>query len=270
MPDEERTRRGELLLKASAIDVAQGQIVATKELSARKAAEKWWDENVVEPAFYDTEVGEVEINKNSIESSLAHKYGQMKLDAITSLIDGFENAVYLGSMPDFSRQEGVSNHFFAYPIMYNGKRCYVFCRAMEDANKNRLYVHEVFVSDRIKKGDTLQTAASQPHGDIALYRDILANVLEKAVKTDTDLPDSRLSDRKDSGSAPDKQGGGKESSRQHQDNKGEQTIQTAVEAASAQVDTEPPSAHAKADELPYSITLTNTQPKGASSFTHGW
>lgn len=212
MPNEERTRRGELLLKAAAIDVAQGQIVATKELSARKAAEKWWDENVVEPAFYDTEVGEVEINKNSIESSLAHQYGQMKLDAITSLIDGFENAVYLGSMPDFSRQEGVSNHFFAYLIMYNGKRCYVFCRAMEDANKNRLYVHEVFVSDRIKKGDTLQTAASQPHGGIALYRDILTNVLEKAVKTDTDLPDSRLFGRKDSGSAPDKQGGGKESS----------------------------------------------------------
>lgn len=49
---------------------------------------------------------------------------------------------------------------------------------MQDANKNRLYVHEVFVADGIKKGDTLQTAASQPHGGISLYRDILANVLE--------------------------------------------------------------------------------------------
>ena len=49
---------------------------------------------------------------------------------------------------------------------------------MQDANKNRLYVHEVFVADNIKeKGDTLQTAASQPHGGIALYKDILANVL---------------------------------------------------------------------------------------------
>ena len=177
MPDNEKARRGDMLRNAPAIEVAVGQIVATKELSARKAAEQWWDKNVAEPAIYDTEVGEVEINKTSVESSLAHKYGQMKLDAVTSLIEGFNNAVYLGTMPDFTRQVGVSNHFFAYPINYNGKRCYVFCRAMQDANKNRLYVHEVFVSDKIKKGDTLQTAASQPHGGIALYRDILANVL---------------------------------------------------------------------------------------------
>ena len=70
------------------------------------------------------------------------------------------------------------NHYFAYPIMYDGELNYVFCRAMQDANKNRLYVHEVFVADKIKKGDTLQTAASQPHGGISLYMDILANVLE--------------------------------------------------------------------------------------------
>ena len=49
---------------------------------------------------------------------------------------------------------------------------------MQDANKNRLYVHEVFVASNIKKGNTLQTAAFQPHGGIALYRDILANVLD--------------------------------------------------------------------------------------------
>lgn len=78
---------------------------------------------------------EVEINKNSIESSLAHRYGQKKLDAITSLV--------------------------------------VFCRAMQDANKNILYVHEVFVEDKITKGNTLQTAASQPHGGISLYRAIV-------------------------------------------------------------------------------------------------
>ena len=48
---------------------------------------------------------------------------------------------------------------------------------MQDANKNSLYVHEVFIAENIKKGDTLQTAASKPHGGISLYRDILANVL---------------------------------------------------------------------------------------------
>ncbi|MDE6468883.1 MAG: hypothetical protein K2L28_08330 [Muribaculaceae bacterium] len=176
--DSEKTRRGDMLRSADAVNVDAGQIVATEAMSARKVAEAWWDKNVGAPLLFNTEVGDVEINRNSIESSLAHRYGQAKLDAITSLADGFGNAVYLGTMPDFTRQEGVDNHFFAYPIMYNGKRCYVFCRAMQDSNKNRLYVHEVFVEDKISKGDTLQTAASQPHGGIALYRDILANVLD--------------------------------------------------------------------------------------------
>ena len=177
MSDDERHRRGEMLRNATAIGVAPNHIVSTKDKTARKVAEEWWDDNVGDAKWYETEVGEVEINRNSIESSLAHGYGQMKLDAITSLVDGFSNAVYLGTMPDSTRQDGVLNHYFAYPINYKGKRSYVFCRALHDNNTNRLYVHEVFVEDKIKKGNTLQTAASQPHGGISLYRDILANVL---------------------------------------------------------------------------------------------
>ena len=94
----------------------------------------------------------MEINRASVGSSLAHRYSQVKLDVITSLAEGFNNAVYFGSMQDFSRQEGVKSHYFAYPINYNGNRNYVFCRAMQDANKSRLYVHEVFLADNIEKG----------------------------------------------------------------------------------------------------------------------
>ena len=36
------------------------------------------------------------------------------------------------------------------------------------------------VFSKIEKGNTLQTAASQPHGGIALYKDIFANVLDAA------------------------------------------------------------------------------------------
>ena len=187
MSDEEKQRRGDMLRNAPTVEVQKNAITSTPELSARKAAEKWWDDNVHEPVLYNTEVGEVEINRNSIESSLAHRYGQKKLDAITSLIEGFENAVYLGTMEDGTRQEGVLNHYFAYPIMYNGELNYVFCRAMQDANKNRLYVHEVFLADKIKKGDTLQTAAFQPHGGISLYRDILANILDSNSDKDTTI-----------------------------------------------------------------------------------
>ena len=193
LSNEDKQRRGDALRKAEPIDVKIKQIVKTKDMSARKAAEKWWKDNVGTSRFYDTEIGLVEINRASVGSSLAHRYSQAKLDAITSLVDGFNNAVYLGSMQDFSRQEGVKNHYFAYPINYNGYRNYVFCRAMQDANKNRLYVHEVFLADNIEKGNTLQTAAFQPHGGITLYKDILANVLTANIGNNSEPSKPRYS-----------------------------------------------------------------------------
>ena len=180
MSDEEKAERGMELIEASAIDVESGVIKKKEGVPAGKAAKQWWEDNVGKSLFYNTEVGRVEINDKSIKDSLAHRYSQAKLDAITSLPKGFDNAVYLGTMKDFTRNGDVKNHYFAYPINYEGKRNYVFCRAMQDANKNRLYVHEVFVADKINEGNTLQTTASQPHGGIALYRDILANILSAA------------------------------------------------------------------------------------------
>lgn len=181
MSDNEKKERGDRLIKAPAIDVASGVIQKTADLSARKAAEKWWNDNVAKPLVFNTEVGDVVIDEKSIKDSLAHRYNQAKLDSITSLPVGFGNSVYIGTISDFVRtRDNVQNHYFAYPINYDGQRNYVFCRAMQDTNKNRLYVHEVFVADKINEGNTLQTAASKPHGGIALYKEILANVLSAA------------------------------------------------------------------------------------------
>ena len=251
MSDEERQRRGEMLRNSTAIDVAPNHIVSTKDKTARKAAEEWWDDNVGDAQWYETEAGEVEINRNSVESSLAHGYGQMKLDAITSLVDGFRNAVYLGTMADSTRQDGVLNHYFAYPINYNGKRSYVFCRALHDNNTNRLYVHEVFVEDKIKKGNTLQTAASQPHGGISLYRDILANVL--------------LSDGKDSENPASRQAKGEKFA----ENQSQGDVQAALAAAEAETNTDPTEAQKEAGNYKkghvridgYNVTIEN--PKGS-------
>ena len=46
------------------------------------------------------------------------------------------------------------------------------------------------IAENIKKGDTLQTAASKPHGGISLYRDILANVLSTDKDT-TSIPENQ-------------------------------------------------------------------------------
>lgn len=212
MTNDEKARRGDMLRNATAIEVAVGQIVATQGLSARKAAEQWWDDNVGGPKFYETEAGEVEISKSSVKDSLSHGYNQGKLDALTSLSEGFHNATYLGTLPDFGRP-GVMNHYFAYPIFYDGQRRYVFCRAMATNNKNRLYIHEVFLEEAINKSNTLQTIASaskdgELHGGIALYKAILRNVLNG----DATLLNKVASDGKVTNSASDKQENGEESS----------------------------------------------------------
>ena len=52
----------------------------------------------------------------------------------------------------------------------------------------------MFLEEGIKKGNTFQTAASQPHGGISLYRDILSNVLdETSAKTKPQQPNNAVS-----------------------------------------------------------------------------
>ena len=48
----------------------------------------------------------------------------------------------------------------------------------------------------MEKGNTFQTAAFQPHGGIALYRDILANVLISDAKDSDNPPTSPKQRRK--------------------------------------------------------------------------
>ena len=118
-------------------------IKATKNSSALKAALKWARENL--PVRAETEIGTLVADERSVKSSLSHSYSQEKLDAVVSLKNGIHQAVYLGSLPDAKRTSSKTiDHYFAYPAEYKGKRKLVFLRAIEDVNKNRVYVHEVF------------------------------------------------------------------------------------------------------------------------------
>ena len=190
LDDQEKSVAKAELENTTPINANTGVIKAGNGLSARHAAEKWADENLLTPLVFTTEAGNVAFDKNSVKDSLAHGYGQAKLDAIPTLPEGFPNATYLGSHDDWNRP-GTINHYFAYPIIYDGKLNYVFCRALDDVNTNRLYVHEVFVAEKLK-GNALQTAAkllhSKPHGGIAFYRNILTDVLNAKVQQKSDTP----------------------------------------------------------------------------------
>ena len=194
--EQEKSAAKTKLENTSPIKANAGVIKAGEGLTARQAAEKWAAENLPQPLAFTTEVGEVEFDKKSVKNSLAHGYNQAKLDAIPTLPEGFESATYLGSLHDFDGQP-IDNHYFAYPVNYNGELCYVFCRARKDVNTNRLYVHEVFVTDKIKSS-TLQTAAkllhSKLHRGTALYKSILSDVLNAKIQQNSDNP--KLSEEK--------------------------------------------------------------------------
>lgn len=193
--DEQKSIARAQLLSTEPVVAEVGIIKGRDGVSVQQAARQWADENLPTPLVYAKEVGDVVIDKTSIKNSLSHGYSQAKLDAIPTLPKGFENATYLGSLDDHNRPR-TANHYFAYPIEYNNELSYVFCRAKEDNMKNRLYVHEVFVANKINN-DTLQTEDSalpvnQNGGAVnknstaqtfdklrgtALYRAILSDIL---------------------------------------------------------------------------------------------
>lgn len=67
---------------------------------------------------------------------------QKKLNAITSLPEGMKVAAFIGEAKDFNGAD-IDNGYFCYPIMYQGEKQVVFCRARRDVNSNKIYVHEV-------------------------------------------------------------------------------------------------------------------------------
>lgn len=166
-----------LLASLIPIKVIPHRIVKQEGLSMTRSAIKWFEENVGYSIVFQTVVGSITIDRRSIKDSLNHKYGQRKLDSITSLAAGFGHSVYLTSLPDYDNRD-ITNHYFVYPIDYGGELCYVLCRTRQDSNISRLYIHEVF-PEAIIKGDTLQTAAGndQYRRGIALYGSILREVL---------------------------------------------------------------------------------------------
>ena len=118
------------------------------------------------PAFHDTPVGKIVIDKRSARTTIEYNYSQKKIDALVTLQQDFANAVYIGSARDYDGKD-LTNHYFAYPIEYgnNREKDIVFCRAREDVNVNRLYVHEVLLLKEIEIGDTSQIAAASSLSD---------------------------------------------------------------------------------------------------------
>ena len=169
-------------LNTAPINVIEKKITKSGGVNARDAAFAWAD--VYLPVQVSTRFGVVEINRTSVKDSLGHGFSQKKRDVITSLPEGMKVAAFIGEAKDFNGVD-IDNGYFCYPIMYQGEKQVVFCRARRDVNSNKIYVHEVWTEDEIR-GIPLQTAAkfsnSKPHGGNTLYKSILADFLNKGNK----------------------------------------------------------------------------------------
>lgn len=167
-------------------DVPSGKVVATETLTPIDAAMAAFEKEYPDGETIETPIGDVNINKKGIKASFNHgKIYQAKLDVVPYLVEGMKKAAYLGFEKDFDNRT-IANHYFTFPIMYDGVKRFVFCRVrFPDGGKKSFYVHEVFTQEEIKeKSQSLQTQpipyekVRQLRG-LALYKYILADFYGK-------------------------------------------------------------------------------------------
>ncbi len=177
--DKNHSKKVDFLKNGEAIPVKKDNIHLQKG-TGKSATQQVVDQiENFSPRTYQTEIGDVDIDKQSIHKSIGHGYGQEKLDVFAVLQKGFQNAVYIGNAPDWDGND-MLNHYFAFPIIYDGERKLVFCRVRSDVNKTRLYVHEIYLESDIKeRAEAIQTAAEQdktlkPHERFSPYKNILS------------------------------------------------------------------------------------------------
>ena len=184
---------------SKAIAVDKEIVKKTANESAISQALRKFEEAYPTEQKIETILGSVVINKKSVKNSLAHGFSQKKLDATTSLVEGMQQASYIGSIKDLDNKN-IDNHFFAYKINYSEQENIVFCRIKENNGQPmKLYIHEVVDMETLKKrSSSLNETASLENGSVsrqaskkmstprglALYNSILNQFLEDVKKTD--------------------------------------------------------------------------------------
>lgn len=156
----EALSRGVILRNTPVVKMPTGSIpYASNRRSEIKKRLTDWAKRKNFGGFYDTEIGRVQLDFHSIKTTLGHpRWGEKKLRAIYTLEEGFKHAVYINSMPDLIHGNLI-NYYFAYRVDDNGTPSLIFCRAQEDANKNKIYLHEFYTEAEIIKGGTVKPGA---------------------------------------------------------------------------------------------------------------
>lgn len=148
---------------------------------ATQQAQAWVTNHIREPI--KTEIGNVEVDKNTIKNSLNHRRYPTKYDTIVALKPLLEHGVYLGSMDDLDGEKDLKNYYFGGKVKIDGNEKYVFCRVKESIGqgRKRFYVHSVFSEDDLKNKEPPSKAGvdfsnQQTRGD-SLYTMLMQNYI---------------------------------------------------------------------------------------------
>lgn len=163
------------------VNISSDKFKGTTGKQATQQAQTWATSHIREPI--KTEIGNVEVDKNTIKNTLNLKRYPAKYDTIVALKPLLERGVYLGNMKDLDGEGDLNNHYFAGKVKIDGKEKYLFCRVKEsiDQDRKRFYVHSVFSEDDIKNRESSSKAGvdlstQQTRGN-SLYMMLIQNFL---------------------------------------------------------------------------------------------
>lgn len=252
---QETTQQERLTKEAASGIIAEMEQRATVAPELELTIENW-DAQFGENGIVSTPIGEVKMGENQF-TKLMRQGRNGKLGMIRSTLEDPDIIIEDASeAKDNQTTERESSFVFVKTFTKpDGSRYYYFTSVTVSKDG-----HEVVVSNQEKRRNVLTNLLMKgklvwkhadnvsPASDLAdgLYSS-QGNLSDPASEgTDAPQTNNVLSDRKVTNSASYKQENSAESSVQPTDNKGVQTIQTAVEAASSEVNTEPTPAQAEA------------------------
>jgi hypothetical protein len=126
---------------------------------------------------------DIEANENSIQNSFGGRHSKYpnKVFVLPALKSVIERGAYLGRQTDLDGKP-IVNYYFAAPVELDENPKIVFVRVREtEGDTKRLYVHEVFTEEDIKKADEQQPQGTLTSADLrsfALYKIILKNAYD--------------------------------------------------------------------------------------------
>ena len=99
-----------------------------------------WDNHAISP-----EIGRIELDKHSVNGSIAHKMNPFKAEAFRSIKSVIEQGVVVSSAI-----VGRENHFFiSAPVTIENKEDIVTVLVKQDMNTQRMYLHSVMTKENI-------------------------------------------------------------------------------------------------------------------------